>query len=99
MVKKHYSWTQNILRRKSKIVVPMDVSPRNTILEWLHGSRSGRHSGRDATHQRVKGLFYWKGMSKDIQTYIRSCNVCQQCKYDIAASPGLIQPLPIPETM
>lgn len=23
--KKHYSWTQNILRRKSKIMVPLDV--------------------------------------------------------------------------
>lgn len=49
------------------------------------------------TLQRVKGLFYWKGMTKDIQAYLRSCTICQQCKYDNAASPGLLQPLPIPE--
>ena len=36
-------------------------------------------------------------MAKDIQAYLRSCGVCQACKYDTAASPGLLQPLPIPE--
>jgi len=97
--KKHFSWTQSVLRRKSKIVVPQDVQLRNSILQWMHCSGSGGHSGRDATHQKVKSLFYWKGMSVDIQNYIRGCGVCQQCKYDTSASPGLLQPLPILETI
>ncbi|CAA7033213.1 unnamed protein product [Microthlaspi erraticum] len=97
--RKHYSWSQNIVRRKSKIVVPHTPLLRGKILDWLHSSGSGGHSGRDAMHQRVKGLFYWKGMSKDIQAFIRACPVCQQCKYDPAASPGLLQPLPIPDTI
>ncbi|CAA7037672.1 unnamed protein product [Microthlaspi erraticum] len=97
--KKYYSWSQEVLRRKSKIVVPENVPLRDKILEWLYCSGAGGHSGRDATYQRVKGLFYWKGMSKDLQSYIRSCNNCQQCKHDNAASPGLIQPLPIPDTI
>ena len=69
------------------------------MLEWLHCSGQGGHSGRDVTMQRVKGLFYWKRMIKDIQYYLRSCSVCQRCKYDTAASPGLLQPLPIPEAV
>lgn len=97
--KKHYSWVQNILRRKSKIAVPANRELRNKILDWLHSSGVGGHSGRDATMQRVKGLFYWKGLSKDIHAFIRQCGVCQTCKYDNAASPGLIQPLPIPESI
>lgn len=56
-------------------------------------------TGRDATHQCVKSLFYWKGMSKDIQSYIRSCSVCQQCKHETVAAPGLEQPLPIPNAV
>lgn len=59
----------------------------------------GGHSGRDVTHQRVKNIFYWKGMIKDIQQYIRSCSVCQQCKYDTSAYPGLLNPLPIPDSI
>lgn len=94
--KKHFTWRQETLRRKGKLVIPAVVELRRKILEWLHGSSRSGHSGRDATHQRVKSLFYWKGMSKDIQSYIRSCSVCQQCKYETVASPGLEQPLPIP---
>lgn len=94
--KKHFTWKQSTLRRKSKLVIPANAALRNTILEWLHKSCSGGHSGQDATHQRVKSLFYWKGMSKDIQQYIRSCTTCPQCKHETIASPGLIQPLPIP---
>ena len=96
---KHYSWVQGVLRRKSKIVVPNVVSLKDKVLEWLHCSGQGGHSGRDVTMQRVKGLFYWKRMIKDIQYYLRSCSVCQRCKYDTAASPGLLQPLPIPEAV
>ena len=49
--------------------------------------------------QRVKGVFYWKGVAKDIQAYLRNCSVCQRCKYDTAAYSGLLQPLPIPEAV
>lgn len=48
--KKHYTWCNDILRRKDKIVVPADVKLRDTILQWLHCSSAGGHSGRDVTH-------------------------------------------------
>lgn len=38
-------------------------------------------------------------MANDIQTYLRSCGVCQHCKYNNAASLGLLQLLPIPESV
>ncbi|WZZ03013.1 hypothetical protein YC2023_088934 [Brassica napus] len=97
--KKHYTWFQDILWRKNKIVVPNKVALRNSILEWLHGSGQGGHSGRDVTIQRVKSLFYWKGLAKDIQAYLRSFVICHSCKYDTAACPGFLQRLPILEAM
>lgn len=78
------------------LVVPDVDGLRNTIMEWLHGSGSSGLSSRDATHQHVKSLFYWKAMSREIHAYIRRCTVCQQCKHETVASRGLIQPLPIP---
>lgn len=28
---------------------------------------------------------------------VRECQVCQQCKFENVASPGLLKPLPVPE--
>lgn len=42
-------------------------------------------------------LFYWKSLQRDIHNFIRDCDVCQRCKYDSAALPGKLQPLPILE--
>ena len=95
--KRPFTWSQEILRRKSKLVVPNDVALRTKILEWMHSSGGGGHSEREVTKQRVKALLYWKGMATDIQAFIHSCGVCQRCKYETTAYPGLLQPLPIPE--
>lgn len=35
-------------------------------------------------------------MSLETQNYVRNCTTCQQNKYDLAAKPGLLQPLPVP---
>lgn len=35
-------------------------------------------------------------MTRDIQTYVRECTICQRNKAEQVASPGLLQPLPIP---
>lgn len=50
-------------------MVPADTKIKNNILKWLHDSGIGGHSGRDVTHQRVKGLFYWKSMIKHSSLY------------------------------
>lgn len=48
--KKQFMWSQEILRRKSKLMVPMDVELTNTKLRWLHESGIRGRSGRGATH-------------------------------------------------
>lgn len=96
--KKHpqFSCCNGELRRRGKLVVGNDSQIKLAILKWLHDSPLGGHSGRDATAARVKALFFWKGMLKDIQNYVKDCDICQKYKPDLAPYPGLLQPLPIP---
>lgn len=54
--RKYYDWMHGILRTKNKIVVLNIVSLKDSILEWLHGSGRGGHSGRDVTLQRVRSV-------------------------------------------
>lgn len=36
-------------------------------------------------------------MTKSVRQFVKDCTTCQASKYDSAAKPGLLQPLPIPE--
>lgn len=94
---KHFTWLHGKLKRKGKLVIGNNLELKNQLLTWLHCSKRGGHSGRDVTIQKVKSLFYWKGLMKEVQAFIRSCVTCQISKYDHAAYPGLLQPLPVPD--
>lgn len=91
-----FSYNNDELGRKGKLVVGNDSEVKSQILKWLHDSAIGGYSGRDASLHRVKSMFYWPKMSLEVQNYVRNCSTCQRNKPDLAAQPGLLQPLPIP---
>jgi hypothetical protein len=69
---------------------------QNHILQALHSSGIGGHSGIQATYHRVKALFAWPKMKASIVAYVQACQICQQAKAEHVKSPGLLQPLPVP---
>jgi len=85
------------LRRNGRLVIGNDPSLKAKLLHWMHASPTRGHFGRDATLKRLKHLFYWKGINKEVQQFIWQCSICQACKYDTSAQLSLLQPLPIPE--
>lgn len=91
-----YKWEGGILTCNSKLEVGFVLQTKSIILDWLHTSPVGGHSSIRATKKRIQVLFYWKGMLRDIQNYILKCETCLRCKNETVASPGLLQPLPIP---
>jgi hypothetical protein len=56
----------------------------------------GGHSGFPNTYQRLKQMFYWRGMKSVIRDFVSACLTCQQAKPDRSRLPGLLQPLPLP---
>jgi len=70
---------------------------QNHILQSLHSSVVGGHSGIQSTYHRIKALFAWPKMKAFVTAFVQSCEVCQQAKSEHVRLPGLLQPLPVPE--
>lgn len=94
---KSYTWCHEQFRWKGRLVVGNDLALRRTILELWHSSPQRGHLGMDATIKRLQSLFHWKGLIQDTRDFINRCDIYQRHKYDVTTSPGLLQPLPVPE--
>ena len=53
---------------------------RNTILYAAHDPPESAHQGINKTIERIRERFYWPAWTKDIETYIKTCTICQKVK-------------------
>lgn len=53
-----FSWHNNELRRKGKLVIGYYAEIKRVILDWLHNSSFGGHSDCDVTSTKIKSLFF-----------------------------------------
>ena len=51
---------------------------KEKVIRQLHDESS--HRRRDGTYERELLRYYWDGLYRDIDHYIRSCEECQKCK-------------------
>ncbi|KAL7295334.1 hypothetical protein TKK_0011363 [Trichogramma kaykai] len=50
---------------------------RLKILEEIHSSAIGGHKGITKTYRRMKTLYFWPNMKKDVRKFVRRCVTCQ----------------------
>jgi hypothetical protein len=93
---KGLSLQQGLLFRKDLLWIVKHSPFQHQVLEFIHSNPSVGHSGYHKTIQQAKANFYWPGMRKDIKKFVRESSVCQENKHETVLSPGLLQPLPIP---
>ena len=76
-----YLLRDGVLSWRGKVGVPPrhvvgTQEERNRVLRWLHDD-SG-HRGRGATYQKACIRYYWDGLYRDVDRYVRSCGACQK---------------------
>ncbi|KAL0331636.1 UNVERIFIED_CONTAM: Transposon Ty3-G Gag-Pol polyprotein [Sesamum angustifolium] len=91
-----FSLQGGVLRKEGRICVGKNTDVRQRIVQVLHDSSIGDHSGINGTYQRVRSMFFWGKLKEDVVQWIQSCDVCQKAKAERVPYPGLLQPLPIP---
>jgi hypothetical protein len=83
---KGYSLHQGVIRYKGRVWLGSHTSAHQAVLQALHNSGLGGHSGSLVTYQKVKHLFHWPNMRKDIEAFVQKCATCQQAKTELQAS-------------
>jgi hypothetical protein len=80
-----------------QIVVPNSPALKKLIFHEHHDSRMAGHPGITRTLEKITRTFWWPAVARDVEEYVRSCASCQRNKARAGATPGLLQPLPIPD--
>jgi hypothetical protein len=93
----HYTIKAGVLRYKGRIVVGNNTPLWQQLMGALHSSAVGGHSGMRASYHRIKKLFYWPGLKKDVEQWVAQCAICQRSKHEHCHYPSLLDPLPIPD--
>ncbi|KAM2418624.1 hypothetical protein ACFX1W_025288 [Malus domestica] len=91
-------WLEDgLLYTKGKrIYVPKWGSLRKEILKECHDSMWAGHPGTHRTLALVSDAYYWPQMRDDVDSYVKTCLVCQQDKVEQKQPGGLLEPLPTP---
>lgn len=92
----------NSVLKKLKIILTLtpkiisnDVEKLELIKKYHDDPLTGGHFGRTKVHAKLKELYTWKGMSKDIATYVKNCNKCMLNKVKSSTiEPMAITPTP-----
>lgn len=92
-----YYMRQGLLMYRGKWVLGNTGNLRRQVFAELHCNGIGGHSGQRATIRRVMEYFHWPTIRQNVGQWIRECEVCQQNKGEHVKSPGLLQPLKIPQ--
>lgn len=93
----YFQLVQGIIKFKNRIWLGHSPQLQQQVMQALHCSPIGGHSGSLFTYIRIKKLFFWAHMKTQIQEFVASCSVCQQAKTEKVAYPGLLQPLSVPD--
>lgn len=91
-----FSIHQGLIKKGNQLWVGHNSALRTKLISVLHDSALGGHSGIMATYQRVKKAFYWQGLKRDVEDFVKQCCICQKAKSEHVHPAGLLQPLPIP---
>ena len=77
-----YTLSNGVVRFKGRIVMGNDEQLKTQIMQALHDSPLGWHLGVRATYHKVRHIFYWPGLKREVVQYVLECEICQHCKHE-----------------
>ena len=89
--KKYYWINKNVFllrddivwRKKPEMdnkVLLIPKTMKRELIEINYNIPAAGHAGIDRTILKLKGKYFWYGMSRNVKQYIASCKTCIECK-------------------
>jgi len=94
-----YSWKDDILLYRDRVVIALTSTLKTHILIELHSSPSIEHSGFQKTYDRTWRSFFWSGMKNGILDFVAKCDVCEHNKGETIKLPRTLHPFPLPASV
>jgi transposase InsO family protein len=79
-----------------RLVIPDNEDLKNRVIFENHDVLTAGHPGYYKTYLAAQKKYYWPRMSKYVQRYVNTCEMCQRNKARQMKPPGLLNPLNIP---
>ena len=73
----NYTLQDGLIRYKGRIWVGNDAALRLKLVQAMHASAVGGHSGVPVTYRRIKQHFYWPGLKAEVRAFVAECQICQ----------------------
>ena len=78
---------------QTQLVLPPPL--RYEVLVNAHDDLAGRHLGVYKTYEKLRDRYYWRGMYKDVEHWVRSCNDCSTRKKPRNKLRAPLLPIPV----
>lgn len=85
-----FTLTDCDLRYKGRLYVGSNGTVCSPIITNLHAGKEGGHSGINATIKRISNIFWWPTITKDVTTFVKSCDICKRFKTEHMSPPELL---------
>lgn len=91
-----YQLKDGLLFFEERLCIPTnDRVSREKLLKLYHDDSN--HFTVDKTRRSIMSDYYWPGVHKDVELYIKSCTSCGRNKSSTQAPAGFLHSMPIPE--
>ncbi|XP_072083760.1 uncharacterized protein [Arachis hypogaea] len=89
-------WLENDLlyTKGRRLYVPKWENLRRKLVRECHDTKWAGHQGQRRTLALIESSYYWPQMRAEVESYVKTCLVCQQDKIENKTPSGLLEPLP-----
>ena len=91
---KGWEESDGVLQYQDLPYVPKII--RTELISRLHDDPLARHFGIEKTRELIARKYYWPSLRRNVEDYVKRCDVCLASKAVRHKSYGNLQSLPIP---